>query len=129
MDSVNEAASGAAAGVAGMKILGGTLGALGIGAAFATIVVMLTTMPKSPREWAVGLISTVIGSFGGGAYVIIKFELLRHVETELDVCAVIGIAFACGLPFWAIVRGVFKWIAKNEGKDVVEIAKDIKGAL
>lgn len=126
--NMSEPVSGTVASIAGWKILGGTAGALGIGAAFASVVVMLMTLPKTVREWAVGLISTVIGSIGGGAYVILKFDLLRGVETVFELCSVIGIAFACGLPAWALVRLVFVWIGKQDAKgaDIVSAAKELK---
>lgn len=125
----------AAAGAAGWKVIGGAAGALGFGAAFAAVVVMLTTEPRSRREWAVGLISTVIGSIAGGAYAIIKFDFLRSVVTAPDdlslffmLCAALGFAFACGLPAWAVVRLVFNYFAKKQaqGADVRDIVKDVK---
>lgn len=133
---MSEPISGSVAGAAGWKIIGGTAGALGIGAAFASVVVMLMTLPKNGREWAVGLISTVIGSIAGGAYVIIKLDILQAVQTATDLyslffalCSMLGIAFACGLPAWAVVRWVFAYIEKQRGKDIVEVAKEIRAEL
>ena len=40
----------------------------------ATIVVMLMTPPRSTREWAVGVISTVVTEFGGGAIAVQYFR-------------------------------------------------------
>lgn len=133
---MSEPISGSVAGAAGWKIIGGTAGALGIGAACASVVVMLMTLPKNGREWAVGLISTVIGSIAGGAYVIIKLGLLQGIQTAPDLfslffalCSILGIAFACGLPAWAVVRWVFAYIEKQRGKDIVEVAREIKAEL
>ncbi len=133
---MSEPISGSVAGAAGWKIIGGTAGALGIGAAFASVVVMLMTLPKDGREWAVGLISTVIGSIAGGAYVIIKLNLLQSLQPSPDLfslffalCSILGIAFACGLPAWAVVRWVFAYIEKQRGKDIVEVAREIKAEL
>lgn len=74
---MTEPASGAAASIAGWKLLGGAAGALGVGAALATVVAMCLSLPRTLREWAVALISTVVSSLGGGALVIVKFGLLE----------------------------------------------------
>ncbi len=126
---MSEPISSAAAGAAGFKAIGGTAGALGLGAAVATIVVMLMTPPRSPREWAVGLISTVIGSIAGGAAVIEHFQLQAWMTSFNGLLAVLGIAFACGLPAWAIVRWVFTYIERSRGKDIAEVAREVKEML
>lgn len=124
-----------AAGALGWKAIGGTAGALGIGAALATVVVMMMTFPKSAREWAVGLISTVIGSLAGGAYVITRFDLLsgiygsNDVANMLNLCSVLGVAFACGLPAWALVRAVFLYIERNKDRDAMQIVEDVKAKI
>ena len=125
-----DGASGAAAGAAaGWKLIGGAAGAYGIGAALAAIVVMLMTPPRSPREWAVGLISTVVLSIGGGAGVVSHFGLAAWMTTFSGLLAVLGIVFACGLPAWAVVRWVFTWIARREGKDIGEVIADARGIV
>jgi hypothetical protein len=133
---MSEPASSAAAGIAGWKLLGGAAGALGIGAALATVVAMCVTLPRSLREWAVALISTVVSSLGGGALVIVKFGLLDELgksATELDLfvrlLGVLGIVFTCGLPGWAIVRWVFNWLEKRKDKDLGEIVGEVRGVI
>jgi hypothetical protein len=122
-----DGASGAAAGAAaGWKLIGGAAGAYGIGAALAAVVVMLMTPPRSPREWAVGLISTVVVSIGGGSAVIQHFDLHTWMQSFNGLMAVLGLVFACGLPAWALVRAVFTWLAKREGKDIAEVLHDAK---
>jgi hypothetical protein len=134
-DKMSEPISSTAAGAAGWKLIGGAAGAMGIGSALATVVVMLMTRPRSSKEWAVGLISTVIGSFGGGAYAIIKLELLRSASSMNDaelfalVMTMIGIVFSCGLPAWALVRWVFTFIEKRQGKDIAEVVNEVKGMV
>lgn len=125
-----DGASGAA-GLAGWKLIGGAAGAMGIGAALAATVVMLMSLPRTAREWAVALISTVLSSIGGGAIVIIRFDLLRlvaHTGTDLELLValmgLLGLVFTCGLPGWAIVRWVFNWMSKRDGKDIMEVARD-----
>lgn len=117
------------AGFAGAK----AFGALGLGAAFAAVVVMIMTLPKTGREWAVGLISTVIGSIAGGAYVIVKYDLLHGVgqgddiNTVLQLCSVLGVAFACGLPAWSIVRAAFLYMERHRTKDLGELINQVRG--
>lgn len=134
-NDMSEPISTGAAGAIGWKALGGAAGALGIGAAMASIVVMAMTLPKSVREWTVGLISTVIGSLAGGAYVITRFDLLagiyggNDVGTLLKLCSVLGVAFACGLPAWALVRAVFLYIERNKDRDALQIVEDVKAKI
>jgi hypothetical protein len=37
-----------------------------------------------------------------------------------------GIAFACGLPAWLIIRALFLYIDKKRDADITEIVKDVK---
>lgn len=134
--SMTEPASGAAASIAGWKLLGGAAGALGVGAALATVVAMCLSLPRTLREWAVALISTVVSSLGGGALVIVKFGLLEALTrsaTELDLfirlLGVLGIVFTCGLPGWAVVRWVFNWLEKRKDKDLGEIVGEVRGVI
>ena len=117
------AAAGAAA---GWKLIGGAAGAYGIGAALATIVVMCMTPPRSKREWAVGLISTVVLSIGGGAAVIERFGLQGWMTTLNGLMAVLGLVFACGLPAWAVVRWTFSWMERRRDKDLGEVMGELK---
>lgn len=126
----------AAASAAGWKLIGGAAGAAGLGAAAASVVVMLMKQPRSPKEWAVALISTVLSSVGGGAYAILRFGLLGPVltapndmELVLRLMGMLGIVFACGLPGWALVRWAFNWMAKREGKDLGEVASDVRDMI
>jgi hypothetical protein len=131
-----EPTSSGVAGLAGWKLIGGAAGALGIGAALATVVAMCVTLPRTLREWAVALISTVVSSLGGGALVIVKFGLLDALgksATELDLfvqlLGVLGIVFACGLPGWAVVRWTFNWLEKRRDKDLGDIVGEVRGAI
>ncbi len=50
-------------------------GGVAVGCAvLSTIVVMLMTPPRSTRDWAVGLISTVVTGIGGGAIAVQYFR-------------------------------------------------------
>lgn len=111
--------------------LGLTATSFGIGGALATIVVMCAKRPRTAGEWVIALITTLVASFGGGAYVLLKYNLLREAHGLLDVFAIIGIVFACGLPGWLTVRLFFNQMnkAEAEGKGLVEIIRDVRGAL
>lgn len=123
--------SSAAGAAAGWKLIGGAAGAVGIGAALASAVVMLMMPPRSPREWAVGLISTVLASIGGGAALITRFGLLgglsstaSDLELFVALMGLLGLVFTCGLPGWALVRWIFAWIERRQGKDIGEVLGD-----
>jgi len=123
---MSEPISSAAAGAAGWKLLGGAAGAGAIGAGLASIVVMCAMTPRSPKEWAVGIISTVAASVGGGAAVIQHFGLQAWANTPIGLVAMFGLVFACGLPGWAVVRWLFNYIAKRQGADISEVIHDVK---
>lgn len=123
-EPTSSSAAGAAAGIAGWKAIGGMAGVAAGGAGLAAVVVMLMTPPRSPREWAVGLISTVVGSIAGGAFVIEHFELQAWMHSVTGLLSVLGLVFACGLPAWAVVRWLFTWIERRKGKDLGEVASE-----
>lgn len=126
---MSEPISSSAAGVAGWKLVGGATGAAAIGAGLAAVVVMCMTHPRTAREWIVGVISTVMGSITGGAFVIQHFGLQSWVYDPFGLVSLLGLVFACGLPAWAIVRWVFTFITKREGKDLGEVIQDARDAL
>jgi hypothetical protein len=127
--SMSEPISGTAAGVAGWKIIGGLAGMGAIGAGLAAFVVMAMTKPKSDQEWRVALISTLVGSIGGGA-ALVRYLGIQHWAQDLfGVVAMLALSCAGGLPAWAFVRALFLYLEKRRGDDLVEIAKDVKGAL
>jgi len=126
---MSEPITGTAATAAGWKLLGGAAGAGAIGAGLASIVVMCITTPRSPKEWAVGLVSTVVGSIGGGSAVIMKFGLQSWAHDPFGLVAMLGLVFACGLPAWSIVRWAFNWIEKRKDKDLAEVVQDARDAV
>jgi hypothetical protein len=128
--------SSAAGGVIAWKALGGLAAAAGLAAALAAVVSMCMMTPRSKREWAVGLISTIVASLGGGALAVLKLGVLPAVLPVNDplqmlmlISGVGGLMFACGLPGWAIVRAVFTLLAKREGKDIGELVQDARKVL
>lgn len=113
----------------GWKAVGGAAGVAAGGAGLAAVIVMLMTPPRSPREWAVGLISTVLGSICGGAAVVQRWELQSWLTSYTGLVALLGLCFACGLPAWAIVRWSFTWMIRRADKDLGEVIADAKGML
>lgn len=95
---------------------------------FVWLVVVMTRLPRSPREWGVSLLATLAGSFGGGGFVVAKYGLAGMADTWLGAMGLAGIIFACGLPAWAIVRFVFTEIDMREqqGQGIVQVIKEIK---
>ena len=91
-------------------------------------VVLMTRMPRSPQEWAVGLICTVVSSLAGGSFIIEKWALHEWFTDVLGMIALGGFFFVCGLPGWALVRWIFNFIDKQEGKTIVEVIKEFKKA-
>jgi hypothetical protein len=125
-----EPTSSSVAGAAAVyKAMGGSAMAVASGATLAAVVVMLMTPPRSKREWAVGLISTVVSSVGGGAAVIQYFALHNWVQSQVGLLAMGGLIFACGLPGWALVRWLFNFIDKRRDAGIDEIARDVKEVL
>lgn len=129
-----EPTSSAAGGFALWKLAGGFAAFAGIAAFLASVVAMCMMTPRNPREWAVGLISTVVASFGGGAYAILKLDLLTTLPKDptqlyLHLLAGLGIVFACGLPGWALVRAMFTFLEKRKDKGIDEIVADAKAMV
>lgn len=120
------ASSGTAAGIAGWKLIGGLAGMGAIGAGLAAIVVMCFMTPRDPKEWAVGIISTVIASMAGGSAVVQYLGIQHWVDSHFGLMALIGLVFACGLPGWAIVRWTFNAIRKRDGQGIDELIREIR---
>ena len=114
------------AGILGWKLIGGLAGMGAIGAGLAAIVVMCLMTPRGRKEWAVGLISTVISSISGGAAVVEYFELQHWTSSFFGLVAMFGLVFVCGLPGWAMVRWTFNSIRKRDGETVEDILRDLR---
>jgi hypothetical protein len=102
-----------------------------MGAGFAAIVVMLFTRPRSTIEWFQALICTMVCSVGGGAFVIVQFELLTKIKPDsvLGVMSVAGVFLACGLPGWMVIRWTFNWLNKNKDSDIEEVGQKVAAAV
>lgn len=120
---MSEPISGTAAGIAGWKVIGGLAGT-GIGAGLAAYIVMSMTKPKTDQEWRVALACTLAGSIGGGAALISWLGIQRWADDVFGLVGMFGIAFACGLPAWLIIRALFLYIDKKRDADITEIIAD-----
>lgn len=123
VQNMSEPISTGAAGVAGWKIIGGLAGT-GVGAGLAAYIVMSMTKPKTNQEWHVAMICTLVGSIGGGAALISWLGLQRWANDVFGLVGMFGIAFACGLPAWLIIRALFIYIDKKRDADITEIIAD-----
>lgn len=97
------------------------LGAFGFVAVLAAIVVMAMTLPKTPREFVVALISTVVSSIGGGAFVIRWLEIGHWAHDDVGLIGLMGVVFVCGLPAWVLVRALFAWSESKKDRQITEI--------
>ena len=79
--------SGVAGAAVAYKAFGGTAAAAASGATLAAVVVMLMTPPRNKREWAVGLISTVVSSIGGGAMTVEHFGMHHWAFSTMRLSA------------------------------------------
>ena len=122
---MTEPASTAFGGIALYKL--GVLGACS--AILVTIVVMAMTLPKTAREFVVAMICTVVSSIGGGAFVIRWFDLQHYANDDIGVIALTAVIFICGLPAWVVVRGWFAYTEASKGRSLLELIRDIRGAV
>ncbi|MDT4843044.1 hypothetical protein FQZ97_769620 [compost metagenome] len=121
---MTEPATTAAGGFALSKLLG-----LVLGVPLAVAVVMIMTHPRSSREWAVALISTVVVSIGGGAAVIQYFGLHEWAVTFYGSLALASLHFTCGLPAWVLVRAWFIYAEKRRDSALTDMVKEIRESV
>jgi hypothetical protein len=107
----------------------GATGSAIIAVTMATTIVMLLTPPRSKREWAVGLISTLMGSICGGAALVKYLGIESWVESTIGLIALGGLIFSCGLPAWAIVRWIFNYIGETRNESLKDVLIDGKNIL
>ncbi len=93
------------------------------------LVVLLMRPPRSPQEWAVGLICTVVSSVGLGAAVVERLSLQGLAQDYVGMCALGLTVFVCGMPGWFIVRLAFNYMNRNESASLVDVIRDIRKAM
>lgn len=123
---MSEPISGAAGAAAGWKIIGGLAGMGAIGAGLAAFVVMSMTRPKDEKEWRVALASTLVGSIGGGAALVRYLGIQNWAHDPVGLVGLLCAVFACGLPAWALVRALFKYLEKRKDADLAEIVAEVR---
>ncbi len=102
--------------------------AFGFFAIVATIVVMAMTLPKTAREFVVAITCTLVGSLGGGAFVVRWFDLGSWVNDDLGLIAIGGVIFVCGLPAWVLVRALYAWSEAKKDRQITEIVDAVLDA-
>jgi hypothetical protein len=126
---MSEPISAGAAGAAGWKLLGGLAGMGAIGAGLAAFVAMSLTKPRTDQEWRVALVCTIAGSIGGGSCLVSWLGIQHWARDPFGLAGMFGLAFACGLPAWAVVRWIFNYIGKRQDADIADVVKEVKGIL
>jgi len=91
---------------------------------FVATVVLMTRLPRSPQEFLVGVICTVVSSLMGGSFLILYFELQLWAAEVWGIMVIGGLFFVAGLPGWAIVRWVFNFIHAREGSTLLDIFRE-----
>lgn len=105
---------------------GSTAIAFGVGGGAALVLVMLWQIPKTKREWALSLSSTMFCSIFGGAFVVQYLGLDDVGNGFLGLVRIAGVIAACGIPGWAIVRAAFTWMDRRRDMDIGELARSVK---
>ena len=118
---MTEPASTAVGGIALYK-----LGAFGGFAFLAAILVMVMTLPKSPREFVVAMICTVVSSVCGGAFLVRWLDIGSWVQDDIGMIALCGVIFVCGLPAWVIVRAWFAWSESRKTASLPDMVKEFR---
>lgn len=118
---MTEPASTAVGGIALYK-----LGAFGGFAFLAAILVMAMTLPKSPREFVVAMISTVVSSITGGAFLVRWLEIGVWVQDDIGMVAICGLIFVSGLPAWVLVRAWFAYAERRRDASLPDMVKEIR---
>ncbi|SPL71733.1 hypothetical protein [Acinetobacter stercoris] len=90
------------------------------------IVLMMIQTPRTPKEWAIGIITTIVFSLGLGATAIRYFELTHWITDWFGIVGLAFIIFMCGLPGWFIVRLIFNFMLKRKNSNVLDVIKEIK---
>lgn len=113
-------------GAAAIVKLYGLITILSIAASLAYLIVVMTRVPRTRREWVISLVTTLVGSIAGGSLVVQKFSLHDWSTNWFGMCALGGIIFCCGLPFWAIVRWSFNYINARENATIFDVVNEVK---
>lgn len=97
------------------------------GPVLAAVVVMIMTPPQSLKEAAVSIISTLVLSIGGGAYIVTRYFGVDAIDSEFTAMFVGGVFFVSGLPGWFVVRAMFYGMEQNRNRSIVDIVNELRG--
>nr|WP_174505652.1 DUF2304 family protein [Acinetobacter sp. Marseille-Q1620] len=115
-----------AAGAGAAKAIGlGTIFFVFVVAAIAIVLMMIQT-PRNAKEWAIGIITTIIFSAGLGATVIRYLEIGHWVNDWFGVVGLAFIIFSCGLPGWFIVRLSFNFMIERQAETIKDLIKEVR---
>ena len=132
---MSEPATSAAGGIAAWKIGAGILG-IGV---VASALGFLVLLPKTPKEAAVRVVATMIGSALFGPLLVAAtyhqwpgvFGSAASMATTLGMEPWLGLFMAAapllamaGLPFWWVCGALVLWLDRRKGKDIGELAAD-----
>lgn len=120
-----EPVSSAAVGASAAKMVGFG-GIMGVAFFFVAAVVLMTRMPRSSKEWAVMLISTLVSSLGIGSGIVVRYNLQHLAQDWFGMVFLGGVIFVCGLPGWFLVRLWFNYVSKHDNADITDVIRDIK---
>jgi hypothetical protein len=126
MEEVNQAM--AASGSASAAVSSGKATAIfsGAGGAIMAMVVMTLTPPNSKRELFIMLLSTLVFSVCGSAFLKIYFGLSFPDDINGHLASS-GLSFVCGAPGWVLIRAFFVTAETMKGKSIGEIIATVKG--
>lgn len=91
---------------------------------FVATVVLMMRLPRSPQEFLVGIITTVVSSLMGGSFLILYFDLQIWANSVYGLMVIGGLYFVAGIPGWALVRWVFNFIEAREGSTLLDIFRE-----
>lgn len=55
-----------------------------------------------------------------------QYELHHWANNPVGLVAMLGLAFACGLPGWAVVRWAFNFFDKRCKADLKEVMEEVR---
>ncbi|MCY1531305.1 hypothetical protein D9M68_665260 [compost metagenome] len=74
------------------------------------------------------IVSTLVGSLCGGAFVVRWFELSHWANDDVGMIALGGVIFSCGLPAWVLVRAWFHYAERRRDASLPDMVKEIREA-
>lgn len=120
MKEMTEPLSTATGAAIGLKLVSPAV----LGAAIASTVVMLMTMPKTKKQQAVALLTTFAVSIFGGAFILDYW----HLHEVLSNTSLGGVYLLAGLPAWVIIRGFFAYTERDKNKGLLDYVREVRQA-